>query len=64
MTYRPANSVTGSFAALVVRLGLAGIFLFAAYNKLIDPQTFSESVQAFHFPLPDWMVLLATCAIP
>lgn len=57
-----------SFVALVLRLGLGGLFLFAAYNKLIDPQTFSESVQAFHMPMPasleDPMVLLATYAVP
>lgn len=57
-----------SALALVLRLGLGGLFLFAAYNKLIDPQTFSESVQAFHIPMPGWMedrmVMLATYAIP
>jgi uncharacterized membrane protein YphA (DoxX/SURF4 family) len=53
-----------SIVALVLRLALAGIFLFAAYNKLRDPLSFSESIQAFRFPLPDWQVLLSTYAIP
>lgn len=53
-----------TFIALFLRFALAGVFLFAAYNKLINPQNFSESIQAFHMSLPDWMVLFATYAIP
>lgn len=64
MTSESRSGPVYSIISLVLRLGLGGLFLFAAYNKLIDPQTFSESVQAFHMPLPDWMVLLATYAIP
>jgi uncharacterized membrane protein YphA (DoxX/SURF4 family) len=53
-----------SIVSLVLRLALAGIFLFAAYNKLSDPLSFSESIQAFRFPLPEGLVLVATYAIP
>lgn len=48
-------------------LGLAGLFLLAAYNKLMPPngpQLFSASVQAFKLPLPDFMTRLATSATP
>lgn len=48
----------------LLRLALGGMFLFAAYGKLSNPQTFSESIQAFHFDLSDRLVLWGTYAIP
>lgn len=36
-----------SVLLLVVRVALGGVFLYAAWNKLIDPQYFAESVKAF-----------------
>jgi uncharacterized membrane protein YphA (DoxX/SURF4 family) len=46
---------------------LAGLFLFAAYNKLAGvngPQLFSGSIQAFKTGLPDWAVRFSTGAVP
>lgn len=48
-------------------LGLAGLFLLAAYNKLIGPngpQLFMASVQAFKLPLGDALTRFATSATP
>jgi uncharacterized membrane protein YphA (DoxX/SURF4 family) len=53
-----------AFVALLLRVALGGVFLFAAYNKLGAPLSFSESIEAFHFDLPDWLTLLSTFAVP
>jgi uncharacterized membrane protein YphA (DoxX/SURF4 family) len=55
--------------ALVLRLLLGGIFLFAGFKKLEDPQAVANSIQAFkiHFfghPMPDHVVLLSTYTVP
>jgi len=50
-------------AVLVVRVLLAGLFLFAAAMKLRDPQQFAFSVAAFKL-LPDPLVALTTYIVP
>ncbi len=50
--------------ALVLRVALGGIFLFAAYNKIALPLPFSEAIEAFRLGLPRSLVELATFAIP
>lgn len=54
---------------LVTRLevGLAAMFLWAAYNKLRGPngpQLFSDSVKAFKLHLPEALLRLTTGAVP
>jgi uncharacterized membrane protein YphA (DoxX/SURF4 family) len=69
------RSVAGSSALLVLRVGLAGVFLVAAYFKLFQsalsggipsssPQTFLEAIQAFKVVQDDRLVTLATFWIP
>ena len=57
------SSIT-PFARVVV----GGLFTFAAYVKLSEPQNFLESVMAFKIfsgkPLPDHLANLATFALP
>ncbi|MBS0191196.1 MAG: DoxX family protein [Phycisphaerales bacterium] len=53
----------GAFFLLVLRLAIAGLFLFAAWQKLIDPQKFAGSINTFKI-LPEHLVQLATAAIP
>jgi uncharacterized membrane protein YphA (DoxX/SURF4 family) len=60
---RPRGTAYALFG-FILRITLGGVFLFAAYNKLSNPLSFSESIQAFRFDLPDALVLLATYAIP
>lgn len=48
---------------LLLRLGLGGLFLFAAYNKWHDPQKFVFAVKGFNI-LPDHLAVLATYAVP
>ncbi len=66
---RPAN--VWAVAALVLRLALGGVFLFAAYSKLNDPDGFVESMQKFNESLAlfrayehDHLVIVAAFAIP
>ncbi|MFN0131352.1 MAG: MauE/DoxX family redox-associated membrane protein [Phycisphaerales bacterium] len=54
-----------SFAALVLRLVLGGVFLFAASIKLGDPQAVSEGIQAFRIPgIPDHLIIIGSYALP
>lgn len=57
----------GDLLLLILRLGIAGLFLFAAWQKLFDPesgpQKFAGSVNSFKI-LPEHLVYLATSAIP
>lgn len=51
----------------VSELAIAGLFLLAAYNKLMPPngpKLFSASVQAFKLGLPDILVRFVTSATP
>lgn len=66
MTAPDPSSTRGGFAGallLLLRLALGGMFIFASFLKLSDPQGFSESVKAFKL-LPDHLVQLATFAVP
>jgi uncharacterized membrane protein YphA (DoxX/SURF4 family) len=46
------------------RILMGGVFLFAAYVKLSDAQSFSESIQAFKIIDDDNLVLFSTYALP
>jgi uncharacterized membrane protein YphA (DoxX/SURF4 family) len=67
-TTDPAARTTMSTAAAVplalCRILMGGVFLFAAYIKLSDPQSFSESIQAFKIIDDDNLVLFSTYALP
>ena len=52
-----------SFAALAFRLVCAGVFLLAAWTKLSNPQSFTESIVGFGF-LPDHLVVMTTFVVP
>lgn len=53
----------GGLFALVLRVFLGGLFIFAAGMKLRDPQVFVQAVMAFKI-LPDHLAVLATFAVP
>jgi uncharacterized membrane protein YphA (DoxX/SURF4 family) len=58
--------MTGAYSlvALLLRIGLGGLFLLAAFYKLRDPMTFAEAVMAYRMGLPDALTQLATYAVP
>jgi uncharacterized membrane protein YphA (DoxX/SURF4 family) len=57
------RSVLESILLLAVRLTLAGVFGFAAWSKLTNPQSFADAVKAFRI-LPDHLTTLATFTLP
>lgn len=42
-----------------IRLILAGVFLFAAYGKLLEPGTFAESIENYRIVPEGWAVWMA-----
>jgi uncharacterized membrane protein YphA (DoxX/SURF4 family) len=73
----PENmSVAASVPLLILRVGLGGVFLVAAYFKLFQsafsgsghpefsPQSFMEAIQAFKIIGDDRLLLLATFWVP
>jgi len=54
----------GSLILLTLRVLLGGIFCFAATLKLLDPQSFSEAIQAFRTFQSDELVLMGTHTLP
>ena len=66
---RPETVARRLFGAIspVLRVLLAAVFLFAAYNKLAvehGPVMFGQSIKAFELNLPDILVQWATRAVP
>ncbi|MBL9032709.1 MAG: DoxX family protein [Phycisphaerae bacterium] len=60
-----AGSSAWSVAALVLRVVLGGVFIFAASIKLGDPQGVSEGIQAFRVPgMPDHLIILGSYVLP
>ncbi len=51
---------------LLLRVALGGVFLWAAYVKLDEPQAFADSIKGFKLlpPEGDHLVVLATFAVP
>ena len=68
MSWRPGSRE--SWVLLVVRLALAGLFAFAAYQKLKSPAAlleFRQAIEAFKLIDPDkgaHLIMVATYAIP
>src|SRR5438046_171749 len=49
---------------LILRLALAGVFIYAAYTKLRQPWLlFAMSIDSYHM-LPEWAVLLVARTLP
>jgi uncharacterized membrane protein YphA (DoxX/SURF4 family) len=49
---------------LLLRLLLGGVFLFAAYQKLLDPQGAASTIEAFKFGAPDHLVMFGAYLVP
>jgi len=54
----------GSYATLVSRLVLGGVFLVAGVTKIPDPGGLAASIRAYELPLPEWFVSLSAHALP
>src|SRR5919199_5056638 len=53
-----------SYATLVSRLVLGGVFLVAGATKIPDPGGLRASLRALQLPLPEWFVSLSAHALP
>ena len=57
------RSLKLSLASLAIRLGLAGLFIYAGWQKLLDPLAFQLQIDRFQL-VPFWMAGLAAVAFP
>ena len=63
MTAHSAKSNILNLISLVLRVYLGGVFVMAAFYKIIDPRTFALSVATYDF-LPLWAINLFALALP
>lgn len=61
---RLAGVLTGSWAALVSRLILGGVFLYAGATKALDAGALAASIRSYALGLPEWFVTLAAHGLP
>lgn len=54
----------GSYATLVSRLVLGGVFLVAGATKIPDPGGLAASIRSYELYLPEWFVSLSAHALP
>jgi putative oxidoreductase len=54
----------GSYATLVSRLVLGGVFLVAGATKIPDPGGLAASIRSYELSLPEWFVSLSAHALP
>ncbi len=55
--------IDNPYLILVLRIAFAGIFLFAAYSKIVDPAAFAKNVNNFHI-LPGGFVNVFALTLP
>jgi uncharacterized membrane protein YphA (DoxX/SURF4 family) len=53
-----------SYAALISRLVLGGVFLVAGITKALDPGGLAASVRSYELALPEWFVTLSAFGLP
>src|SRR3712207_4914849 len=54
----------GSYATLVSRLVLGGVFVVAGATKIPDPGGLAASIRSYELPLPEWFISLSAHARP
>lgn len=54
----------GSYATLLSRIVLGGVFLVAGASKALDPGALAASIRSYELPLPEWLVSLSAHALP
>ena len=53
-----------SYATLLSRIVLGGVFLVAGASKVLDPGALAASIRSYELPLPEWFVSLSAHALP
>lgn len=55
--------IDNDILTLIVRLALGGVFLYAAYFKIVDPQVFAKSIWFYHM-VPGSMINAMAIVLP
>lgn len=56
--------LASSYATLVSRLVLGGVFLAAGITKALDPGGLAASIRTYELGLPEWFVSLSAFGLP
>jgi len=56
--------LSNSYAVLVSRLILGGVFIAAGIPKILDPGTFAAAIRSYELALPEWFVSFSAYALP
>jgi len=56
--------LVSSYATLLSRIILGGVFLAAGASKVLDPGALAASIRTYELPLPEWFVSLSAHALP
>lgn len=56
--------LASSYATLLSRIVLGGVFLVAGASKVLDPGALAASIRSYELPLPEWFVSLSAHALP
>ncbi len=58
------NFLSNSYAVLVSRLILGGVFIAAGIPKILDPGAFAVAIRSYELALPEWFVSFSAYALP
>lgn len=58
------NLFKNSYATLISRLVLGGVFLSAGVSKALDPGALASSIRSYGLGLPEWFVSLSAYSLP
>lgn len=56
--------LTSSYASLVSRIVLGGVFLVAGVTKILDPGALAASIRSYELSLPEWFVSFSAYSLP
>jgi len=56
--------LSSSYATLVSRIILGGVFLVAGATKIANPGALAAAIRSYELPLPEWFVSLSAHALP
>lgn len=56
--------LANSYAILVSRLVLGGVFIAAGIPKILDPGAFAGAIRSYGLSLPEWFVSFSAYALP
>lgn len=58
------NFLSNSYAVLLSRLILGGVFIAAGIPKILNPGAFAVAIRSYELALPEWFVSFSAYALP